>query len=157
MRGSLWRSSASSKKALSGFTAFLRFDQRGMACEPRTKSRWRPASLLDPKIAKRSQPTMPPTTPERRPPTGTAHPLMLRTGSESLRVAWISREVRSKRQNRRWLLRWPWAARSFCAPDEWFFFRCLRGIHRRYRKWLSFRCCREARPQWVPIAGPWCY
>jgi hypothetical protein len=39
MRGSLCLSSANSKKALSGFTAHLKFDQRGKCLEDRTISR----------------------------------------------------------------------------------------------------------------------
>ena len=87
IRGSLWRSSANSKKALSGLTAYLRFDHKGMLCEASTISLCMEESLLEPKRAKRSQPTIPPTTPENRPPTGIETPLRLRTGRERRRVA----------------------------------------------------------------------
>lgn len=48
IRGSLCRSSANSKKALSGLTAHLRFDHKGILLAPSTKSRWMKESLADP-------------------------------------------------------------------------------------------------------------
>ena len=48
IKGSLWRSSANSKKALSGFTALRRFDQSGIAFEFKTKSLLIEERRLDP-------------------------------------------------------------------------------------------------------------
>ena len=87
IRGSLWRSSANSKKALSGFTALRKFDQRGMPLPARTMSRLIVSSLIDPYKWNMSKPISPATTPEKRPAVLMEQPLKLMTGRVSLRVA----------------------------------------------------------------------
>ncbi len=87
IKGSLCLSSASSKKALSGLTAFLKFDQRGKCFAARSVSLLTELNLLLPYRPKRSYPKIPPTTPEKSPEVGNEIPLIERTGKESLRVA----------------------------------------------------------------------
>jgi len=86
IKGSLCLSSASSKKALSGLTAFLKFDQRGKDFAERRASLLIEPNLLLPYKPKRSYPKIPPKTPDKSPAVGKLTPLTERTGRESLRV-----------------------------------------------------------------------
>lgn len=89
MRGSLWRSSANSKKARSGLTAFLGLDQRGKCLAERRVSLLIELSLLLPYSPKISYPMRAPAKPDTNPETGTEIPLRESTGRESLRVAYF--------------------------------------------------------------------
>ena len=86
-KGSLFLSSASSKKARSGFTAFRRFDQRGTFLPFKTAYLLIDDYLLDLYKLKRPYPAIPAATLENIPATGRECPFKVTKGSDIFLVA----------------------------------------------------------------------